>query len=136
MFLIELTKTEQTKNPNTKTTYNTNNVIKELIDEKQYNNITSNDTLKWFRRLGGTETVQRCYTSAGYKVYKLTSTSPNRQQKNIREFEYRYLDYKQSELFNKLFKEYKNGLFYLKRFKRGLNFKELEQYLNKKLDKK
>ena len=136
MLLIELTKTYKTKNPNTKTTYNTNNVIKELINEKQYNNITSDDTLKWFRSLGGTETAQRCYTSAGYKVYKLTSISPDRQQKNIREFEYNYLNYRQGELFNNLFKEYKKGLYYLKRFKRGLNFKELEQYLNKKLDKK
>jgi len=134
MLLIELTKTEQIKNLNTKTTYNTSKVIKELINERQYNNITSDDALKWFRRLGGSETAQRCYTCAGYRVYKLTSISPDRQQKNIREFKYKYLGYQQSELFNNLFKEYKDGLYYLKRFKRGLTFTEMEQYINKKLN--
>lgn len=58
------------------------------IDFKQYNNITSDDTLKWFRRLGGSETATRNYTSRGYNVTKLISTSPDKSTRVIREFNF------------------------------------------------
>ncbi|MHA1784085.1 MAG: hypothetical protein ACTSVE_02705, partial [Candidatus Helarchaeota archaeon] len=60
----------------------------EEITETQYKNICSDDTLKWFRRLGGSESAQRGYTCRGYRVVKLTSTSPNKQSKTIREFKF------------------------------------------------
>lgn len=56
------------------------------ITQEQYNNITNDDTLKWFRRLGGTETATRGYTERGYNVVKLISTSPNKDTRVIREF--------------------------------------------------
>lgn len=56
------------------------------ITETQYNNITNDDTLKWFRRLGGTETATRGYTERGYNVVKLISTSPDKKTRIIREF--------------------------------------------------
>jgi hypothetical protein len=56
------------------------------ITQEQYNNITSDDTLKWFRRLGGTETATRGYTERGYNVVKLISTSPDKETRVIREF--------------------------------------------------
>ena len=46
------------------------------------------DTLKWFRRLGGSETAERGYTERGYLIVKLTSTSPDRQNKTIRTFKF------------------------------------------------
>jgi len=58
------------------------------ITEQEYNNITSNDTVKFFRRLGGSETLVRSYTCAGYKVVKLTSTSPDKETKVIRTFKF------------------------------------------------
>jgi hypothetical protein len=58
------------------------------IDMRQYNNITNDDTLKWFRRLGGSETATRNYTSRGYNVTKLISTSPDKSIKVIREFNF------------------------------------------------
>lgn len=76
------------KNPNTKTTYLEESRGVEEITETQYKNICSDDTLKWFRRLGGSESAERGYTCRGYKVVKLTSTSPNKQSKTIREFKF------------------------------------------------
>ena len=60
----------------------------ETITEKQHHLITCNDTVKWFRRLGGKETVQKNYTNRGYKVVKLISTSPCKETKIVREFSF------------------------------------------------
>jgi len=91
MYTIELTTTKLVKNPNTKTTYLVESKEVETITDKQYHLITCNDTVKWFRRLGGSESLQRAYTCAGYKVYKLTSTSPDKQNKTVREFKFKTL---------------------------------------------
>ena len=85
---ITMTRTELEKNPNTKTTYLTKEVDTEEITEKDYKRITGDDTLKYFRRLGGTETAQRSYTCRGYNVTHLTSTSPDRQTKIVRTFKF------------------------------------------------
>ena len=85
---ITMTRTDLEKNPNTKTTYITKEVETEELTEKAYKLITGDDTLKWFRRLGGTETAQRSYTCRGYNVTRLTSTSPDRQTKIVRTFKF------------------------------------------------
>jgi hypothetical protein len=59
-----------------------------IIDQQQYKNIVCDDTLKWFRRLGGTESVTREYTSRGYNVVKLVSTCPNKELRTIRTFDF------------------------------------------------
>lgn len=59
------------------------------LSGEYYKDITSNDTMKWFRRLGGSETAIRDYTCLGYNVVKLVSYSPNREIKIIREFEFK-----------------------------------------------
>ena len=87
--IITLTETRLTKNPNTKTTYVVDSKEIETVTEKQHKLTTCEDTVKWFRRLGGSETVQRSYTSAGYLVTKLTSVSPDRQTKVIREYKFK-----------------------------------------------
>ena len=74
---------------NTKTTYIVDSKKIETVTEKQHHLTTCDDTVKWFRRLGGSETVQRSYTSAGYLVTKLTSLSPDRQTKVIREYKFK-----------------------------------------------
>ena len=89
MYTIELTTTKQVKNPNTKTTYKNESIEVTTITDKEHHLITNNDTVKFFRRLGGSESLQCAYTCAGYKVYKLTSTSPDRQNKTIREFKFK-----------------------------------------------
>ena len=88
MEKIVMTKTDLTKNPNTKTTYLVDKEVTKEITPTRYRNLTSNDTLKWFRRLGGSETAQKSYTCRGYTITTLTSTSPNKQRKTIRQFKF------------------------------------------------
>ena len=56
-------------------------VIK-TIDEERYNNMTSKETIKYFRNLGGTEKATR----KGGRVTKLVSTSPSGELRTIRTF--------------------------------------------------
>ena len=89
--------------------------------------------MSWFRRLGGSETAQRSYTCYGYVIYKLTSSSPDRQTKSVREFNFYSFSYSESKIFQNLFKEYKDGLYYLKRLKKGLTIQEVKKVINTKL---
>ena len=88
MLRITLITEKWVKNPNTKTTYLLDSVETSEIDETQYNNITSTDTLCFFRRLGGSETKQMSYTAKGYTCSKLTSASPDKQNKTVRKFKF------------------------------------------------
>ena len=133
MVLIEQVRTTLEKNPNTKTTYNTVDVEKTLLTEKQYKLTTSKETISWFRRLGGSETAQRSYTCYGYVIHTLISTSPDRLTKSVREFNFYSFSYSDSKIFENLFKEYKDGLYYLKRFKRGMTIKEVQKVINDKV---
>jgi hypothetical protein len=90
MIQITLTTTEQVKNPNTKTSYKTVSTETKNIDSRQHHLITNDDTCKWFRRLGGSESKTMGYTCDGYKCVKLISTSPNKEIKKIREFDFKY----------------------------------------------
>tara|TARA_Y100001938_G_scaffold118785_1_gene164360 strand:+ start:671 stop:997 length:327 start_codon:yes stop_codon:yes gene_type:complete len=85
---IEMTEKKYIKNPNTETTYILEEEEKKVISKEMYHNITCEDTLKWFRRLGGSETAQRNYTRAGYLIAKLISTCPSKEMKTIRTFEF------------------------------------------------
>lgn len=89
MYTITLTTTKLVKNPNTKTTYIVDKVETEIITDKQHYYATNDDTVKFFRRLGGKETITRAYTCAGYKVVKVVSTSPDKQSKTIREYKFK-----------------------------------------------
>ena len=92
MIKIILTQKEYLKNPNTKTTYLLDHESTEQITSEQYNNMTNENALKYFRRLGGTESAIFGYTCNGYKVTKLTSTSPEKQIKIVRTFKFTYND--------------------------------------------
>jgi hypothetical protein len=90
MIQITLTKTRLTKNPNTKTTYIVESNKVEPITEKQH--FLYFDSVKFFRRLGGSETITNGYTCNGYVGTKLVSTSPDKQTKVIREFKFKNLN--------------------------------------------
>lgn len=90
--IITLTETRLSKNPNTKTTYIVDSVEVSEVTSHQHSLVTCDDTVKWFRRLGGTETVERSYTSAGFLVTKLTSTSPDRKTKVIRQYHFKTIE--------------------------------------------
>lgn len=74
--------------PGTKTvwTENTERSHDEYITEEGYRNIV--DASPFFRRLGGSETLHRTYTRAGYRVYEIISKSPDRTQKTVRTFNF------------------------------------------------
>ena len=132
MILIIETKTKQTKNPNTKTTFFNDNVEASLLTEREYNLTVNDDTLKWFRRLGGSETALKSYTCKGYTCYKLTSTSLNGQSRTIREFQFYSFDWEQGKIYKNLFKSFEDGLFFLKRFKDGKTLNEVKKIINLK----
>ena len=74
---------------NQKLDYNTNKYltiekVSKTITEEIYNNMTSKETIKFFRGLGGTEKVTR----KGGRVTKLVSTSPSGEFRKIRTFEF------------------------------------------------
>lgn len=56
--------------------------VTKTITEEIYNNMTSKETIKFFRGLGGTEKV----TCKGGKVTRLVSTSPSGELRTIRTF--------------------------------------------------
>ena len=85
---ILMTKTNYTKIKHLKNSWKQEKETTEKIDKITYSRIVSADTLKWFRRLGGSETAERSYTCRGYNVTKLTSTSPDRGIKIIRKFKF------------------------------------------------
>lgn len=88
MDTILMTQTKYRKNPDTKTTYILEETEQREISVKQYENITNEKTLKWFRSLGGSESAQRGYTSRGYLITKLTSKNPDKEIKIVREFDF------------------------------------------------
>ena len=88
---ILMTKTNYTKikHLKTKTSYwKQEKETTEKIDKKTYSRIVSADTLKWFRGIGSSQYVQRSYTCAGYVITYLSSTSPDKNDKSIREFKF------------------------------------------------
>jgi hypothetical protein len=72
----------------TKTVYQLEKEETETISEKTYKSYV--DSCKYFRRLGGTETVQYGYTSAGYRAEKIASKSPCKTLKVVRNFSLKY----------------------------------------------
>lgn len=51
-------------------------------------NIASDDTLRWFRGIGGYEKRDMTYTPYGYLPSRVTSINPSRDFRHIREFYY------------------------------------------------
>ena len=74
------------KKPNTKNSFSLVKTEEKDIHIDLYKNIVNKDTLRWFRRLGGSETAQRSYTCRGYLVTRLISKNPDRSVKVIRTF--------------------------------------------------
>ena len=83
---ITLTETRLTKNPNTKTTYIVDSKEVSEVTQEQHDLTTNDNTCKWFKRLGGSEAKQMNNTYLGYLCTKLTSISPDRQTKVVREY--------------------------------------------------
>ncbi len=129
-MLIIQTTTKQYKKEGTKTVFETTEIKKKLITEKEFNLTNSKDTLQWFRRLGGSETLDRAYTCNGYVPVRSISTRPDKEERTIREFKHFSFSYKEGEIFNNLFQSMNtNGLFKIKRFKRLLSLDQLNKVI-------
>jgi|8_EtaG_2_1085327.scaffolds.fasta_scaffold190900_2 hypothetical protein len=85
---ILMTKTNYIKIKHLKNSWKQEKQITKKIDKNTYSRIVSDDTLKWFRRIGSSQYVQRSYTCAGYVITYLSSTSPDKTNKSIREFKF------------------------------------------------
>lgn len=90
MYQIILTQKNYIKNPNTKTTYLLESEEQREIKEKEHDLLTNDKVCKSFRSAGGSESKIYSYTCNGYKVTKLTSTSPDKTIKIVRNFEFIY----------------------------------------------
>lgn len=74
---------------NQKFDYNTNEYLitdfcEKEISVERYNNMTSKESIKFFKSLGGTEKVTR----KGGRVVKLVSTSPSGDLRTVRTFKF------------------------------------------------
>lgn len=88
MYQIILTQKNYTKNPNTKTTYLLESEEQREIKEKEHDLLTNDKVCKSFRSAGGSESKIYNYTCKGCKVVKITSTSPDKTKKTVRNFEF------------------------------------------------
>ena len=79
-------KTNMELKAGTKTVYQTVNVEETTISEEQYKNIVG--SMPFFRRLGGSEYATKNYTSKGYLVVRIMSTSPCKTMRTIRTFNF------------------------------------------------
>lgn len=86
MRKIQLTKTTYNLKAGTKGAYKETEREVSDIQEQEYINIIN--SCPFFRRLGGSETATRGYTSWGYKVVRLVSKSPDREVKVVRDFKF------------------------------------------------
>jgi len=84
--MLKMTSIRYELKPGTKTVWVETSKADETITEDVYQNII--DACGWFRRLGGSEWLERNYTPKGYKVCRLISKSPCRTKKTVRIFDW------------------------------------------------
>lgn len=82
--LTLITETYNKKEGNKTFSKKANKVESEIVDNETYKNVFT--SVNFFKNLGGTETITRAYTIAGYIPIRLTSVSPDRKTKVIRVF--------------------------------------------------
>lgn len=83
---ITLTEIRYEKKQGTKTVWVETEREQREITEKQYKNII--DAAPFFRRLGGSEYLERGYTECGYRVVRMLSTSPDKEYRTERLFNF------------------------------------------------
>ena len=63
-------------------------IITKEIDYQHDQTFTSDDTVKLFRRIGGSETVIRNYTAYGYLPVEIISCNPDRTIRKVTSFKF------------------------------------------------
>lgn len=90
MVQITLTKLTQVKKLGTKTVFETKETETNVIDNKQYSNIVN--ARSFFKSLGGSEKHTKGYTCNGYCVTKIISTSPDKENRSIYNFNFKWVE--------------------------------------------
>lgn len=85
--IYTMRKVHRVRKAGTMKSWQTVESVNERITEDQYRHITSYDTCAWFRRLGSSQHVTRAYTSAGYLPVRVSSTSPDKRERYVYEFD-------------------------------------------------
>lgn len=88
MYTVTETKQVYELKQGTKTSYKLIDEETQIVTNEQHERITEPETLKYFRRLGGSETAQKGYTIGGYKVTKLTSKNADKTIKIVRTYKF------------------------------------------------
>jgi len=83
---IKMTREYQRRKANTKTVWETYKTEGINITENEHNEMVK--AAPWFRRLGGSESLQRSYTRRGYKVVRIISTRPDKQERRVFLFDF------------------------------------------------
>ena len=83
---IQVTITRQEKKEGTKTVWIDTETETKTVD-KQFH-INTVESAPFMRRLGGSETLTRSYTSQGYNVTRIVSTSPDKAKRSIYSFDF------------------------------------------------
>lgn len=81
-----VTKTKYVKKEGTKTAWKEVESKTEPIDRTHYDNIVG--AKSFMQRLGGSEHHTKSYTSAGYVVTQIISTSPDKENKSVYQFKF------------------------------------------------
>jgi hypothetical protein len=85
-MIIKMNREYQRRKLGTKTVWETYKTEKRDITEEEHKNMV--EAAPWFRRLGGSESLTRSYTRRGYKVIRIISTSPNKEERRVFNFEF------------------------------------------------
>lgn len=83
---ITETKTTYTKKAGTKTVWVISETKSKEVNDEHCRNVE--ESAPFFRRLGGSETIERGYTGYGYRMVRNVSTSPDRQTRIVRAYEF------------------------------------------------
>ena len=83
-YRIIETRTNYYKKPGTKSVWVEASSERTEVSELHCSRI--DESCSYFRRMGGTETVTRGYTSRGYRIVELVSTSPDKWIRIVREY--------------------------------------------------
>ena len=89
MTKITQTRTLYTKKPGTKTVWVRADITTTEITEDQYNHYVT--AAPYFRRLGGSVTQTKGYTTAGYRVTEDVTTDPGRVIKTVTRWDFEHI---------------------------------------------
>lgn len=87
-YKVKMILETQYKKKGTKHVFWTATTEVKIIDRREYEKLTCNETVRFFRAVGTQESRVFGYTPHGYQVTKLTSTTKDKKTRLIRKFKF------------------------------------------------